>query len=119
MKNNIVLDKSFMFALKIIDLYKKLISNKEFVISNQLLKSATSIGANINEATAAASRKDFVNKMVIASKEARETKYWLELLNYAKFYETDYFIFLNDVNELIKLLTAIIKTSQNGSDYQN
>ncbi len=110
MKENIVLDKSFKFALKIIDLYKKLIQSNEYVLSKQLLKSGTSIGANINEATAAASRKDFINKMTIASKEARETKYWIELIQYGKFLDIDFTEYINDINEIIRLLTAIIKS---------
>jgi four helix bundle protein len=73
--------KSFEFALKIIELYKTLVDSKEYVISKQLLRSGTSIGANVEEAGAAVSKKDFVSKMSIASKEARETKYWLRLLD--------------------------------------
>lgn len=77
---NIVKEKSFNFSLQIINLYKKLVNEKEYVISKQLLRSATSIGANIEEADARYSKKDFTAKMSIASKEARETKYWLRLL---------------------------------------
>jgi len=79
-KDNIVLNKSFDFALEIIELYKMLKSKNEFVISKQLLRSGTSIGANVEEATASQSKKDFATKMSIASKEARETRYWLRLL---------------------------------------
>ncbi|MBI4972631.1 MAG: four helix bundle protein, partial [Candidatus Omnitrophica bacterium] len=79
-KDNLIQQKSFDFALAIIDLYKKLTIAKEFVISKQLLRSATSIGANIEEAIAGQSKKDFLHKMAIASKEARETRYWLRLL---------------------------------------
>ena len=68
-------DKSFDFALEIIALYKKLVAEREFVLSKQLLRSGTSIGANVEEATAAQSRKDFLHKMSLASKEARETRY--------------------------------------------
>lgn len=77
MKDNIVVKKSFDFALKIIELYEILNMEKEFIISKQILRSGTSIGANIQEATAGFSKKDFVYKMSIASKEARETRYWL------------------------------------------
>ena len=77
---------SFQFALKIIQLYQKLVENKEYVLSKQLLRSGTSIGANIAEATAAISKKDFILKMSIASKEARETKYWLYLLKESAIY---------------------------------
>ncbi len=107
-----VIDKSFVFSLDIINLYKKLILNSETVISKQLLRSATSIGANINEAQAASSKKDFLNKMIIASKEARESDYWLKLLSQSKFVEMDYSIYLNEVEEIIKILTAIVKSTK-------
>ena len=93
-------------------MYKKLISQNEYVLSKQLLRSGTSIGANVTEATAAQSKKDFITKMSIASKEARETKYWLTLLSKSKLVN----IYLNDylleIDELIKILTSIVKTSQ-------
>lgn len=73
--HNVILEKSFDFALSIIELYKVLINNKEYVLSKQLLRSATSIGANVEEATAASTKKDFAYKMTISSKEARETRY--------------------------------------------
>jgi len=72
-RENIILDKSFAFALDTIGLYKKLVGQKEFIISKQLLKCGTSIGANVNESIAAQSKKDFISKMSIAAKEARET----------------------------------------------
>jgi len=112
-EQNIILEKSFEFALEIIELYKILQSNKEFVLSKQLLRSGTSIGANIEEATAAASRKDFIHKMTISSKEARETKYWLKLLNQSKLVDVNYDKYLLKIDEIIKILTAIVKTSQN------
>jgi len=80
MSQSIVREKSFAFALEIISLYKQLQSEKEFVLSKQMLRSGTSIGANIEEALAGQSRRDFLAKMSIASKEARETRYWLVLL---------------------------------------
>ena len=80
MKENIILEKSFIFSLKILQFYKELMKHKEFIISRQLLRCATSIGANIEEAGAAISRRDFALKMSIASKEAREARYWLKLL---------------------------------------
>lgn len=107
-----VKDKSFKFSLLIIDLYKKLIIEKEYVISKQLLKSGTSVGANIEEANAGISKKEFAHKMSIASKEARETLYWLRLLNESKLVELDVSIELDKINELIKLLTSIVKTTQ-------
>lgn len=112
MKENLVLDKSFNFSLSIIELYKELVKVNEYVISKQVLRSATSIGANIQEAQASVSKKDFVNKMAIASKEARETKYWLMLLDKSQYIMRDYTKYLADVTELIKMLTAIVKTTQ-------
>lgn len=111
-KDNVVLNKSFDFALKIIELYKILKSKNEFVISKQLLRSGTSIGANIEEATAAQTKKDFTTKMSIASKEARETRYWLRLLNKSKLVKYDYKNYLNKIDELIRIITAIVKTAQ-------
>ncbi len=111
-RGNIVVDKSFEFALKIIELYRILNIEKEFIISKQLLRSGTSIGANIQEATAGFSKKDFIYKMSIASKEARETKYWLQLLNKSNLTNTNVDTHLNEVNHLISILTKIVKTSQ-------
>ena len=79
-KSNILKDKTYQFALMIIQLYKTLHEKNEYILSKQLLRSGTSIGANTEEATAAQSRKDFISKMSIASKEARETHYWLRLI---------------------------------------
>jgi four helix bundle protein len=116
MKNNgPVYVKSFNFALSIIKLYKRLQSLKEYIISKQLLRSGTSIGANVNEASAAFSRKDFLYKMSIASKEARETFYWLELLNESDLVELKLSKEIEDCDELIRLLTAIVKTTKNSS----
>ena len=109
---NIILNKSFEFALEIIELYKMLRSNKEYVISKQLLRSGTSIGANVEEATAAQTKKDFITKMAIASKEARETRYWLRLLDKSKLIDYDYNKYIKSINEIIKILTAIVKTAQ-------
>ncbi|MFY8128932.1 MAG: four helix bundle protein [Chitinophagaceae bacterium] len=84
-------------------LYKALIKQKEFVISKQLLKSATSIGANIEEANTIQTKKDFIAKMAIASKEARETKYWLKLFDNSQIVKDNYSSFLNEI-EFIKIL---------------
>ncbi len=111
-KENIILDKSFDFALQIIELYKQLITEKEFVLSKQLLRSGTSIGANVEESTAAISEKDFTAKMSIASKEARETRYWIRLLDKSNLVNIDFNTHLNDIEQLIDILTAIVKTSQ-------
>jgi len=85
----------------------------EFVLSKQLLRSGTSIGANVEEATAAISKKDFAHKMSISSKEARETKYWLRLIQHSQIVETDVTELLKQVEELIRILTSIVKTAQN------
>ncbi len=93
-------------------MYKKLVANSEFVISKQVLRSATGIGANVREATAAQSKRDFISKMSIASKEARETEYWLLLLDRSKLVDLDYKESLSKSLELIKILTSIVKSSQ-------
>ena len=114
MKKNEILDLSFDFALEIIKLVKYLKANKEFVMSSQLLRSGTSIGANISEAQAAQSTNDFIAKMSIASKEARETEYWLRLLdksNYLDEYQNKSVLF-SSIQSIVKLLTSIIKTTQ-------
>lgn len=110
-KKNIIKDKSFAFALNIIALYTKLVSEKEYIISKQLLKSGTSIGANVEEAIAAQSRRDFIAKMSISSKEARETKYWLRLLDKSELTEIDVRGYLNEVDQIVKILTSIVKTT--------
>ncbi len=110
---NVILDKSFRFSLKIIELYKAMKSENEFIISKQVLRCGTSIGSNVSESVAAQTKKDFIAKMSIASKEARETKYWLMLLKESKFINYDFSELLNDVEEIIKILTSIVKTSQN------
>jgi four helix bundle protein len=112
MKESIIRNKSFQFSLKIIQLYKKLLNEKEFIISKQLLKSGTSIGANVEEALSGQSKKDFIAKMSISSKEARETKYWLRLLKESEITSINVDNLLLDIEELIKMLTAIVKTSQ-------
>lgn len=114
-QDNVIQIKSFQFALKMIALYKTLTENREFIISKQLLRSGTSIGANVEEAIAAQSKKDFVAKMAISSKEARETKYWLRLLDESRYIEIDYTEYLKDIEEIINILTAIVKTSQSGT----
>lgn len=112
LEDSIVAQKAFKFSLNIISLYKLLTEEKEYVLSKQLLRSATSIGANIEEATAGQSKKDFIAKMAIASKEARETRYWLQLLQQSQLVKSDYTIYLSSIEEIIKILTSIVKTSQ-------
>lgn len=111
MKDNLILDKSFDFAILIIALYKELINNNEYVISKQLLRSATSIWANIEESLAGQSKKDFIHKMNIALKEARETRYWLNLLNKSQLIKIDFNKYLEEIESIINILTKIIKTT--------
>jgi len=116
MKESIVKDKSKFFALRIIKLYKYLTTtaiNKEYVLSKQVLRSGTSIGANIKEALRGQSRPDFRAKMNIALKEASETEYWLELLYESEYIdETSYNSIIEDNRELIKILTMIVKNAE-------
>ena len=105
-------ERSFKFALQIIDLYKDLKNNKEFIISKQLLRAGTSIGANVSEAQAAQTKKDFIMKMTIASKEARETRYWLQLLQQSKLVVIHLDDYLSEIKNIISILTKIVKTSQ-------
>lgn len=112
MKQNIIKIKSMEFALQSIQLYKLLVKNDEYILSKQFIRSSTSIGANVNEADAGYSKKDFSAKMSIASKEARETMYWLMLLESSNFVDFNYSKIKNDCEELIKILTSIVKTSQ-------
>ena len=111
---NIIEDKSFAFAIRIVNLHKHLNeTKKEFVLSKQLLRSGTSIGANVAEAEQAQSTPDFVSKMTIALKEASETKYWIRLLastNYLT--EDESASILNDCVELEKILVSIVKSSK-------
>ena len=111
-KKNLILDKTFEFSLDIIELYKILQENNEFVISKQLLRSATSIGANAEEGSAAQTKKDFITKMSIASKEARESHYWLRLLDKSQLIKYNYKNYLTKVDEIVRILTAIVKTAQ-------
>jgi len=111
-KSNKILDRSFEFAISIIVLYKELNSNSEFILSKQLLRSGTSIGANVHEAAAASSKRDFLNKMTIASKEARETEYWIKLLQQSKITNIEFVYYLSEIKELNKILTSIVKTTK-------
>ena len=109
---NKILELSFDFSIQIIGVYKQLIEKKEYVLAKQLLRSGTSIGANVEEAIAAQSKKDFISKMAIASKEARETRYWLRLLDRSKLVDIDYSSYLVSVEHIINILTKIVKTTQ-------
>lgn len=112
--DNIVRDKSYNFSLNIIKIYQGLTTDrKEFILSKQLIRSGTSIGANVEEAIGAQSKKDFVSKISISYKEARETLYWLHLLtdsNFLNKQQSDTLI--NDCEELLKILGSILRTSK-------
>jgi len=107
-----VYDKSFEFALAIVELYKKLIDQKEFVLSKQLLRAGTSVGANVVEASAAYSKGEFAYRMSVASREARETNYWLLLLKKSQLTSVELNEAIEAGDELIRLLTSIVKTTQ-------
>ena len=112
-RENIIVSKSYSFALEIIKLYKSLIKQNEYVLSKQILRSGTSIGANIHEAIAGQSKKDFVYKLGIALKEARETSYWLNLLKDSDFLPLEKFTEIyKSCEELIKILNSIILTTK-------
>ncbi len=119
MKENLILNKTFDFALDIIDLYKLLLSKNEFILSKQIVRAGTSIGANTEEAIAAHSRKDFIAKLVIATKEARETRYFLRLMERSQLVKTDYSKYLRSIEDILNILYAIIKTSQNNLQTKN
>lgn len=103
--SNVVKEKSYRFALEIIRLYKELQAGNEYILSKQLVRAGTSIGANIEKASAAQSRKDFIAKMSIASKEARETRYWLRLIEDSRICEKI------DLSETLVRSEEIIKNS--------
>jgi four helix bundle protein len=113
-KENVILVKSYQFGLRIVKLHLHLSKElKQFEISSQILRSGTSIGANVEEASGGSSKKDFINKMNIAYKEARETKYWLRLLRDSEIIEISLAeSLLNDCEELLKILFSIINTSR-------
>jgi len=113
-KENVVRVKSFSFAVRIVQLYKELSENKrEYVLSKQLLRSGTSIGANIREAENAESKADFIHKMGIAQKETDESIYWLELLKETQYISPGDFESVSaDANELLKIIRSIILTAK-------
>ena len=116
MTNNIIIEKSYSFALQIVELYKFLTQEKkEYILSKQLLRCGTSIGANVNEAQAAISKKDFIAKIAISSKEARESKYWLMLLkdsNYIDPSKQKVKHLFTEIDSINKILTSIVKSAQ-------
>ena len=110
-------EKSFSFSLRIIKLFKYMQNNhKEYILSKQLLRSGTAVGALIREAKYAQSKADFLNKLMIALKEANETKYWLELLHQSDYIDQAMYKSIEpDINELLKLLVSGTKTVKQGS----
>jgi four helix bundle protein len=114
MKESVLREKSYSFALRIVRMYKFIADEKkEFVLSKQILRSGTSIGANIEEANQAQSKADFIHKLAIALKEAAETNYWLRLLRDSKYLTAKQAeTVLTDCEELQKLLTSSIKTAK-------
>ena len=114
MSERMIDERTFDFALRVVDVYKFLLRKKEFVLSKQLLRAGTSIGANVAESQAAQSRKDFISKMSIASKEARETRYWIRLLKKSGYFEGYEKLDLveKDISSIMKILTSIVKTTQ-------
>ena len=114
MKENLIQQKTYDFALKIINTSKQMQMNKEFVLSRQLLKSGTSIGANVEEAIGGLSRKDFLSKISIAYKEARETKFWLRLLRDSNSIDTDHSDeLIYQVDEILRIIGSIQRTTKN------
>ncbi|WP_035907118.1 MULTISPECIES: four helix bundle protein [unclassified Lebetimonas] len=111
-ENNLIVKKSYEFALEIAKIYKYIIEvKKEYIMSKQLLRCGTSIGANVQEAQAGITKKDFIAKMSIAAKEARETRYWIKLLIDSGYFEENKNL-LKEIDSIINILTKIIKTSQ-------
>lgn len=109
-KKNIIMEKSFEFSLMIIALYQHLKKKNEYDIARQLLRAGTSIGANVEESIAAYSRKDFNFKMALAFREARETRYWLRLISEGKIITVPE-IYFSEIEEIISILTSIVKTT--------
>jgi four helix bundle protein len=112
MAQNIIQNKTTEFAIEIINLYKYLITQREYILSKQILKSGTSIGANVREAIGGQSKKDFISKISIAYKVALETEYWLYLLDQTGYLSSDYRSLKERNLEIIKILTAIISTTK-------
>jgi len=113
MKENIIAVRTYMFAIEIVKLTKELIAEKEYVLSKQILKSGTSIGANVEEAIGGISKRDFRAKMSISYKEARETQYWLKLLRDTNYISTEKFDTLNtELTSILKILYKIIETTK-------
>ncbi|MDD2515636.1 MAG: four helix bundle protein [Candidatus Gracilibacteria bacterium] len=117
MKENIIKEKSFNFAVRVVKLYKYLVGEKnEYVLSKQLLRSGTSVGAMTREAEHSESKSDFIHKMAIAQKEINESIYWLELLKETEYLNQKQFEDINnDAIEIIKIITTIIKKTKSNN----
>ncbi len=117
MKRSIVQEKSYLFSLRIIKLYQHITQKRQFILGQQILKSGTSIGANIEEALGAYSNKDFLSKITILYKEARETHYWLRLLKDSQLIEKNLSqSLISDCIELIKIISAIQRTTKKNNN---
>ena len=113
MKDNLIALKTHAFASQMVKAYQYIREKKEFNMSDQLVRSGTSVGAMVKEAEFAQSKADFINKMSIALKEANETRYWLDLLHYGEYLEDDIYLSLdNDIKEIISILVAIVKSTK-------
>jgi four helix bundle protein len=112
MKKNLIQDRTFDFSLEIIKVYSEMVQKKEYVLSKQLLRSGTSIGANVEEAIGGQSKRDFLSKMNISLKETRETHYWLRLLKQSKLVEVDFNPILKESKEIMNIISAIVKTTK-------
>ncbi len=113
MKESVIKTKSFDFALRVINFFRFLVEKNEYVLSKQLLRSGTAIGALVRESEHAESKADFIHKMSIALKEANETDYWIELLYQSDYIdEREYQSIKQDITELLKMLISIIKTTK-------
>ena len=117
-KENIIVTKTFHFAIKIIVFCEELENNKKFVIARQLLKSGTSIGANVREAQNAESKNDFIHKFKIAAKEIDEAEYWIELCNHSENYPTNLEL-LDDLKSISNIVNKIISSSKKPISFSN
>jgi four helix bundle protein len=113
-EKNVIKIKSFHFAIRIVNVFKYLTKEKsEYVMSKQLLRSGTSVGASVRESEYAESKKDFIHKLHIAQKEINETLYWIELMQITKYFTTEAFESIHsDATEIINILTSIIRSSK-------
>lgn len=112
-KPNLIQQKTFQFSLKLLKYARYLRQKHEYDIARQLVRCGTSVGANVEEAIGAQSRKDFISKLSIARKEARETNYWLLLLQHYDIVNEDLLLLVSEIDKIIAILTAIIKTISN------